>query len=386
MNYSIPLSQPIIFKEAKKLLINCVDSNWVSSSGKYVDEFEKNIASFTGSKYAIACSSGSAALQVSLLLAGVNKNDEVIAPSLTFIASVNAISHVGATPVFMDSDDYFNIDVKKTIQFLKYETFMKKGFVYNKKTKQRISAIMPVHVWGNAVDLKNLILECKKRNIQIVEDATESLGTFYSIGSLKGKHTGTIGKLGCISFNGNKILTTGGGGVILTNNKMIARKAKYLTTQAKNNPIKFVHDEIGYNFRLSNLHAAIGISQFKRIKQILEIKRKITYSYCKYLSNTPGLSINESPTYAVNNRWLNILRIDRKYFKKTPEQILNNLKKYKIESRHVWMLNHLQKPYKKYQSYKIENSKKLVETSLCLPSSINLDVKDIEKICNIIKK
>ncbi len=386
MNYSIYLSQPIIDKESKKLLNNCIDTNWVSTSGKYIDEFEKKITCFTGSKYAIACSSGTAALQISLLLAGVNKTDEVIVPSLTFIASVNAIYYVGAAPIFMDSDNYFNIDIFKTIEFLRNETFFKKGFTYNKKTKKRISAIMPVHVWGNAVDLKSIILECKKRNIQIVEDATESLGTFYNSGYLKGKHTGTIGKLGCISFNANKIITTGGGGAILTSNKMIARKAKYLTTQAKNNPIKFVHNEIGYNFRLSNLHAAVGISQFKKIDKILKVKREITYLYSKYLDDIPGLNINISPDYAINNRWINVLQIDKKKFKKNPNQILKDLEKYKIQSRYVWMLNHLQKPYKKYQNYKVVNSKKLVESSLCLPSSINLSIKDIKKICNIIKR
>ena len=205
------------------------------------------------------------ASQVSLRLSGVKAGDEVIVSTLTFIASVNAISYNNATPIFMDTDKYYNIDAEKTIEFIKNETIFKNGFTYNKKTNNKISAMMVVHVWGNACLFDELIILCNNRNISVVEDAAESLGTFFNDGEYKNKHTGTIGQLGCLSFNGNKIITAGGGGMILTNNKLIGEKARYLSTQAKDDPVKYVHNEIGYNFRLTNIQVASGIGSIRAI-------------------------------------------------------------------------------------------------------------------------
>jgi len=246
--YNIPLSVPSLNGNELQYVKECIDKEWVSSAGKYVDLFEQKIAEYTGAKYAVACVNGTAAIQVSLRLAGVNPGDEIIVPSLTFIASINAVAYNNATPIFMDADEYYNIDVEKTIEFIENETVFKNGCTYNKSTDKKISAILPVHVWGNACLFDELVSLCKKSNIAIVEDACESLGTFYNDGKFSGKHPGTIGKLGSLSFNGNKIITTGGGGMILTDDKELAERAKYLTTQAKDNPIRYVHDEIGYNF------------------------------------------------------------------------------------------------------------------------------------------
>ena len=261
MSNYIPLSVPSIKGNEWEYVKECLDTEWVSSAGKYVDLFEQKIAEYTGSKYAIACMNGTAAIQVSLRLAGVEPGDEVIVPTLTFIAPVNAIAYNGASPIFMDADKYYNIDAEKTIEFIKNETVFKNGFTYNKKTNNKITAIIPVHVWGNACWLDELIELCNKQNIAIVEDACESLGTFYNAGKYKGKHTGTFGKLGCLSFNGNKIITAGGGGMILTDDESLSEKAKYLSTQAKDDPVRYVHDEIGYNFRLTNIQAALGVAQ-----------------------------------------------------------------------------------------------------------------------------
>jgi dTDP-4-amino-4,6-dideoxygalactose transaminase len=238
MSNYIPLSIPSLNGNEWQYVKECLDTEWVSSSGKYVDLFEKVVADFTGSKYAIACVNGTSALQVSLRLTGVQPDDEVIVPTLTFIASVNAITYNGASPVFMDADKYYNLDSEKTIEFIKNETVFKDGLTYNKISNKRISAIVPVHVWGNACWLDELISICKKRNISIIEDASESLGTVYNAGRYSGKHTGTVGKLGCLSFNGNKIITTGGGGMILTDDEELADKARYLTTQAKDDPVR----------------------------------------------------------------------------------------------------------------------------------------------------
>ena len=380
MNKYIPLSVPSLNGNEMQYIKECIDTEWVSSAGKYVDLFEQKIAEYTGSKYAIACVNGTAAIQVSLRLASVEPGDEVIVSTLTFIASVNAITYNNAIPIFMDADKYYNIDAEKTIEFIKTETVFENGFTYNKKTNNKITAIIPVHVWGNACWLDELIELCNKQNIAIVEDACESLGTFYNAGKYKGKHTGTIGKLGCLSFNGNKIITTGGGGMILTDDESLAEKAKYLTTQAKDDPIRYVHDEIGYNLRLTNIQAALGVAQLEQLPAILKRKKEIYDFYQSMIENIEGLSLSKVPDYADNNHWLNLLQIDNKVYSEDHEVLMKRLENNGIQTRPVWKLNHEQKPYKDCQYYKIENAKKMVGNNLCLPSSSNLTNENLNKI------
>ena len=382
--YKIPLSVPSLNGNEWQYVKECIDTEWVSSAGKYVDLFEQKIAEYTGSKYAIACVNGTAAIQVSLRLAGVGAGDEVIVSTLTFIASVNAITYNNATPIFMDADKYYNLDSEKTIEFIKNETVFKNGFTYNKKTNNKITAIIPVHVWGNACWLDELIELCNKQNIAIVEDAAESLGTFYNNGKYEGKHTGTIGKLGCLSFNGNKIITTGGGGMILTDDESLAEKAKYLTTQAKDDPIRYIHDEIGYNFRLTNIQAALGVAQLEQLPSILKRKKEIYDFYQSTIENIAGLSLSKVPDYAHNNHWLNLLQIDSKVYNEDSEVLMKRLEENGIQTRPVWKLNHEQKPYIGCQYYKVEKAKKLVDNSLCLPSSSNLSNENLNKIVSVL--
>ncbi len=358
----------------------CIDTDWVSSAGRYVELFEQKIAEYTGSKYAIACVNGTAALQVSLRLAGVKSGDEVIVPTLTFIAPVNAITYNNASPLFMDANEYYNIDAEKTIEFIKNGTVFKKGFTYNKKTDKKISAIIPVHVWGNACWFDKLVDLCQKKNIAVVEDACESLGTFYIEGKYKGKHTGTIGKLGCLSFNGNKIITTGGGGMILTDDERMAEKARYLTAQAKDDPVRYVHKEIGYNFRLTNIQAASGVAQLEQLPGFLECKKDISQQYIEGVKSIDGLKMAKVPDYALNNHWMNLLQIDSETYGENREVLMQRLGENSIQTRPVWELNHLQKPYMKCQNYKIERAKELVKNSLCLPSSSNLSDGEIYKV------
>ena len=221
---------------------------------------------------------------------------------------------------------------------------------------------------------------CDKQNIAIVEDAAESLGTFYKVGTFKGKHTGTIGKLGCLSFNGNKIITAGGGGMILTNDEKLAEKAKYLTTQAKNDPLRYIHDEIGYNFRLTNIQAALGVAQLEQLTSILKRKKEIYGFYQKAIENIEGLSLSIPPEYAENNHWLNLLQIDKKNYSEDREELMKRLEENAIQTRPVWKLNHEQKPYNNFQSYKIDIAYKLLKKSLCIPSSSNLDNTQIELV------
>jgi len=229
-----------------------------------------------------------------------------------------------------------------------------------------------VHVWGNACWFDELIELCKERNIAVVEDACESLGTFFIEGNFKGKHTGTIGKLGCLSFNGNKIITTGGGGMILTDDEELADKASYLTTQAKDDPLRYIHDEIGYNFRLTNIQAALGVAQLEQLSGFLERKGKIFHQYQNALNGMDGLTIANVPDYADCNHWVNVLQIDNEVYGEDRDSIMQRLDKNGIQTRPVWGLNHLQKPYKNCQNYRIERAEELVNNSLCLPSSSNV--------------
>ena len=382
--YKVPLSVPSLKGNEWKYVKECLDTEWVSSAGKYVDLFEQKIAEYTGSKFTIACVNGTSALQVSLRLVGVKAGDEVIVPTLTFIAPINAIAYNNASPIFIDADNFYNLDAGKTISFINNETVFKDGFTYNKNTNVKVAALLPVHVWGNACWLDELSELCRERNIAIVEDASESLGTFYKEGKYKGKHTGTIGKLGCISFNGNKIITTGGGGMILTDDEKLAEKAKYLTTQAKDDPIRYVHDEIGYNFRLTNIQAALGVTQLEQLPAILKRKKELFDYYRSAIDNIEGLSISKVPEYADNNHWLNLLQIDSDIYGEDREKLMIRLEENSIQTRPVWALNHEQKPYEDCQYYKIENAKKLVTNSLCLPSSSNLSNENLNKIVSVL--
>ena len=277
MKSKILLHEPFFFKNEYKFLKNCISTKWVSTGGSYVSLLEKEISKFTKAKYAIALNSGTTALDLILKLINIKKKDEVIVPSITFISPINCVLYQGASPIFMDCDDNFNIDIQKTLDFIKHETFFNGKNTINKKTKKIIKALIVVHVFGNVVDFSKLKKICKENKIYIIEDASESLGSF----SNKKIHTGLIGDIGCLSFNANKIITTGAGGMILTNKKNIAIKAKYLSTQAKDNSFYFIHNNVGYNSRLNNVNAAIGCGQIKYIKNILLKKKKNTQSIQK---------------------------------------------------------------------------------------------------------
>ncbi len=386
MDNFIPLSVPSLNGNELKYTKECIETEWVSSAGKFVELFEEKIADYTKSKFAIACVNGTSALQTSLRLSGVQPEDEVIAPSLTFIAPINSILYNNATPIFMDSDKFCNIDENKTIDFINNNTVFKDGYTYNKYSKKRISAIIPVHIWGNAVKFEALFKLCQERNITVVEDASESLGTSYSQGKFKNRHTGTVGKFGCISFNGNKIITTGGGGMILTDSDKLADKAKYLTTQAKDDPVNYIHEEVGYNFRLTNIQAALGVAQLEQLDTFLKRKKEINNFYKNEINKIEGLSILDSPEYSSNNHWINILQIDTKLFKFDKNQIMKYLNENRIQTRPIWKLNHLQTPFKNFENYKIDNAHKLVDRCLCLPSSANLLNSDLERIAEALRK
>jgi perosamine synthetase len=385
MSEWIFLSTPSIRGQEWKYVKDCLDTEWVSSAGRYVEKFEKEICGFTGAKHGVACVNGTAALDAALRLIGVGEGDEVLVPTLTFVATVNAVRYTGARPVFMDCDRFYNLDPEKTLEFLKRETKIKKGAVYNKKTGRRLAAVMPVHVFGNAANLQEVVSFCRHRNIKIIEDSTESLGSFYRAGEFKGVHTGLIGDIGCLSFNGNKIITTGGGGMILTNEENYARRGRYLTTQAKDDEVRFIHNEVGFNYRLTNLQAALGVGQMEKLPDFLRVKRENYLLYKKEIVKIPGLVLAEVPDYADNNYWMYALQIDKKIYGEDREALMHRLNGKMIQTRPVWFLNHLQKPYRSCQSYRIENAVRLWEKTLNLPCSVHLTKAQIRKVIQALK-
>ena len=372
------LHNPTIYKNEIKYIKNCLNSGWITN-GEYNDKFANIIKKFIKVKYAIPCINGTSALHISLKVLNIKENDEVIVPTTTFIAPVNAIMYNMAKPIFMDVNNFFTIDIKKTLEFLENNTYHKKNSSYNKLTHRKIRAIIIVHTFGNAADIERLFNFCKIRNILIIEDAAESLGTKYTEGRFKNRYTGTIGSIGCLSFNSNKIITAAGGGMIITNSATLAKKSLYLINQAKNDTVKYIHDEVGYNYRFNNIQSAIGYAQMQNIDKILKKKKKIRDFYERNLNESNNFHLVPSPLYSKNNYWLNIIRFKNANYSKVIS-ICKKLQKKGIETRPIWHLNHLQKPYKKCENYKINNAKKLHNTCLCLPSGLSLSKSDLKKV------
>jgi perosamine synthetase len=371
----IPLSVPHISGNEWDYVKECLDGEWVSSAGPFVDRFEREFAAYVGSKFAVACSSGSAALHVSLLLAGVKPGDLVLVPSLTFIASVNAIHYCGAEPVFFDCDEHYNLDAGQVEEFLRSSCRSGAGGLTHKKSGRRVSAILPVHVFGNAVNLESFLSVAQELNLPVVEDAAESLGTRYKTNSgpqTGGRHTGTLGLVGCFSFNGNKIITTGGGGMIVTNDPALAKRAKYLTTQAKDDEVRFVHNEVGFNYRLTNVQAALGSGQLEKLGKALQRKKEIHEAYTIGLRGVRGLRIASTPAYAENNHWMPCMQVEAAEYGEDWEALMARLGKAKIQARPVWELSHRQKPYSDCERLSLGNAERLHSVTLNIPCSVGI--------------
>jgi len=373
----IPLSAPSLKGNEWKYVKECLETEWVSSAGTYVDTFEKNVADYLEARYAVACVNGTSALHISLLLAEVQPQDEVIVPTVTFIAPVNAVKYIGAEPLFMDCDDHCTLDIDKTKEFLETQCVFRKGVTINKKTNRRIAAVIPVHIFGIPVNMDPLLELADRYNIKIIEDATESLGSLY-----KGKKTGTFGLLGCLSFNGNKIITTGGGGMIITDHEALAKRARYLTTQAKEDGMEYIHNEIGLNYRMVNVLAAIGVAQLEEIDNYVALKRKNFNLYKKALSDTP-LTLLDEPAYAHSNKWFYaVLCRDTK----EKNLMLEHLKRKGVQARPLWFLNHLQKPYAHCQAYAIEKAPHMYDTLVNIPCSVSLTENEIMEVVKAMKE
>jgi perosamine synthetase len=372
----INLNLPNISNKEIKSSSEALKTGWVSA-GKYVELFEKRFKEFVKIKYAICMVNGSSALQLALRIVDCNKDNEVIVPSISFIATANAVIYNNSTPIFLDTDEYLNLSVENFKEFLRFRTFKRKGFTYNKKTKKKIVAVVVVHVLGNSANLLEIKKLCKKNKIYLIEDAAESLGTYF-LNKKDKKHTGTIGDIGCFSFNANKIITTGGGGMLVTNNKKFAEKAKFLKFQAKENTYYFDHTEIGYNFRLPNPNCAIGYEQLGRIKNFLKNKKNNYKIYKTFLDKK--IKLLKPPIYSESNHWLTAIKLENK--KNILDFAIKFLEKNKIEARPIWKLLYEQKRYKNYEKFRIKASKKNINNYLCIPSSSSMTFKDLKYVSN----
>ena len=370
------LSGPNMGGNELKYVTECIETGWVSSVGSYVDRFEKMSAEFAGTKYAVATSSGSTALHLCLIMAGVNANDMVIAPNITFVATLNTIKYTGATPILIDTDEHnWQMDLNLLEEFLENETEQRNGICFHKKTGKRIPVIMPVHVLGNICDMDRLLSIAKTHDLVVIEDSTEALGSRY-----KGKHAGGFGLLGTFSYNGNKIITTGGGGMIVTDDEALAKKAKHLTTQAKSDPFEYMHDEIGYNYRLVNVAAAMGVAQMEQLPGFLDRKKEIIAFYKEELEGVGDIKFQHVNDDVTPNWWLPTI------FTSKQKEVLKALNGDQMQSRPFWVpMNRL--PMFKNDIYVNKNDRSdfLYQHCLSIPCSTNITDAEMKAVADKIK-
>lgn len=367
----VKLHEPTFDGNEWNYVKECLDSTYVSSVGKFVDKFESDLVDFTGAKYAISVVSGTAALHIALKLSGVVENDEVLVPALTFVATANAVTYCNAVPHFVDSEENtLGMDAEKLREYLKNITKQKNGLCINISTGRVIRAMVPMHTFGHPVNIDGLIAVSKDFNIELIEDAAESLGSYF-----QGKHTGTFGQFGTLSFNGNKIITTGGGGAILTNNESLARRAKHITTVAKvPHSWEFSHDEIGYNYRMPNINAALGCAQLEQISSKIKFKRDLFKKYKSEFSKIAGIKLFEEPEQSESNYWLQSIILDKNKLDQR-DLILKSTNDAGYMTRPAWNLLCDLTPFSKSPRMDLTTSKSIFLSLINIPSGSNIGLR-----------
>ena len=363
---NVPLSVPKFIGNEKKYLNECIDTTFVSSVGKFVDRFEEFMAKYTGAKRAVVCVSGTNSLHMALVLGGVKSNDEVVTQALTFVATCNALSYIGAYPVFIDVDkDTLGLSPNALREWLHKNTESKNNECFNKRTGRRVKACVPMHTFGHPVHLDELVEVCNEYHITLIEDAAESIGSLY-----KGKHTGTFGTVGALSFNGNKTITTGGGGMMLFNDEELGALAKHITTQAKvPHRWEFKHDHIGYNYRMPNINAALGCAQLENIERFVEDKRATAQAYADFFKNIDGVEFFTEPENCRSNYWLNTLIFKDKESQQSFLQYSND---NGVMTRPIWELMSRLPMFKDCENDGLNNSIWLGDRIVNIPSSVRL--------------
>ena len=362
----VPLAVPVFIGNEKKYLNECIDTTFVSSVGKFVDRFEEETAKYTGCKRAVVCVSGTNALHMSLMLAGVERDDEVLTQALTFIATCNALSYIGAHPVFIDVDrDTMGLSPTALRNWLASNSEQKNGECYNKNTGRRVKACVPMHTFGHPVHVDELVEVLEEYNIELVEDAAESIGSLY-----KGKHTGTFGKVGALSFNGNKTITTGGGGMMLFNDEELGAYAKHLTTQAKiPHRWEFRHDHIGYNYRMPNINAALGCAQLENIEKYVASKRETAKAYEDFFKGIPDIDFFVEPENTRSNYWLNAVILKDRDAQQSFLQYTND---NGVMTRPIWELMNRLPMFEKCENDGLKNTVWFADRVVNIPSSVRI--------------
>ena len=384
MNKFIPLSVPNFEGNERKYVDDAIDQGWVSTGGAYITKLEKQLAEFLNVENVAACQSGTSALHMSLVEAGVKPGDVVLVPPLTFIAAVNPVKYQFATPVFIDCDDSFCLDPVKLRLFCEEECkFDGKKLTYN---DHEVKAVVVVHVFGNMADMESIMDTARMYNLKVIEDATEALGTKYTTGAFAGKFAGTIGDFGCYSFNGNKIITTGGGGAVTSNDPKVVDHIRFLSTQAKTDPHYYIHDEIGYNYRMTNLQAALGVAQMEELPEFIRRKQANFDQYCSEFDGFDLASIIPFRNGTSSNKWFYSLSIDRSRIDASMRHIITALEDKGIQTRAIWGLINEQKPYQNEITYKLEKAPYYASRILNIPSSTQITKEEISYVADEVKK
>jgi len=376
----VPLGAPEIRGNEWKYIQECLETNWISSAGPFVDRFESMMSDYVGCGFGVATNSGTAALHIALLVAGVQQNDEVLVSTLTFIAPANAVRYIGAWPVFIDADPlYWQMDTNKLADFIKQKCQWQRGQLINATTSRRIKAILPVHILGHPCDMDPILQLAQEYGLAVIEDATESLGATY-----KQRMVGHLGDVACFSFNGNKIISSGSGGMLVTDNEGWAQRARYLTTQAKDDPVEYVHSEIGYNYRLTNLQAALGCAQMEMLNEFLAIKQRIAQTYTEGLSGVPGISTMQVAPGSTSTSWLNTVLVDEAGYGMSSRSLLRRLEAHNIQCRPLWQPLHLSPAHSDAYDHDCTVAEVLVRDALSLPSSVGLDEAEQGRVIDCI--
>jgi len=378
---TIALCVPEIRGNEWRYVKECLDTGWVSSAGSFVTRFEEMVAAYVGTRFAVATVNGTAALHVALLAAGVEPEDEVLVSTLTFIAPANAIRYAGAHPVFVDADlQTWQMDVSRIADFLELQCRYKDRRLTNSSTGRRVRAIMPVHILGHPVDMDPLRAIAEKYELRIIEDATESLGAAY-----KGRRAGHLGNIACFSFNGNKIITTGGGGMVVTDDEIIANRIRHLTTQAKKDPIEYIHDEVGFNYRLTNIQAAVGCAQMELLDEYVAAKRRIAAAYDRNLDGVPGISALREPNYAFSTFWMYTVLVEPAAAGRDSRELMRTLAASGIQSRPLWQPLHRSKAHSGSYVLGGEIAEKINAKALSLPSSVGLSLDSVDTVSELVR-
>ena len=374
----IPLSVPNLRGKEQEYMDAAIQAEWVSTAGPYIKDFEKQVAAFIGAEDAVACQSGTAGLHLALLEAGVTRDDVVLVPTLTFIASVNPVAYIGATPVFLDCDDTLCLDAEKLRDYCEKACELRADGLYDRALGKRVRCVVAVHIFGNLADMESVMDIAAQYHLKVIEDACEALGSRWTKGRYAGRHAGTVGDIGVFSFNGNKIITTGGGGMLTARDKTQLEHMRFLSQQAKTDAFRFIHDEIGYNYRLTNIQAALGVAQMEQLPRFLEIKKANYERYC-----ADGVALWPFKDNCAPNYWF------YSYIAGGADQrdrLMDGLAKREIQTRPIWQLMHRLKPYAACPTYRIEKALWFHDNVVNLPCSTSLTFADVDRVCAAVKE